>query len=66
MVVDLSNILFRTIYSDSSIKRADDVSIDLLRHVALNSIMDYLKKVKAKYSSRIDALKQEILDLQVR
>lgn len=49
MVVDLSNILFRTIYSDSSIKRADDVSIDLLRHVALNSIMDYLKKVRAKF-----------------
>ncbi len=52
MVVDLSNILFRTIYSDSSIKRADDVSIDLLRHVALNSILDYLKKVKVKFPNR--------------
>jgi endogenous inhibitor of DNA gyrase (YacG/DUF329 family) len=52
MVVDLSNILFRTIYSDSSIKRAEDVSIDLLRHVALNSIMDYLKKVRAKFPDR--------------
>lgn len=52
MVVDLSNIMFRTIYSDKNIKRADDVSIEFLRHIALNSILDYLKKVRAKFPGR--------------
>lgn len=52
MVVDLSNILYRTIYSDSSIKRADDISIELLRHVMLNSVLDYLKKVRARFPDR--------------
>lgn len=52
MVVDLSNILYRTIYSDSSIKRAEDVSIELLRHVMLTSVLDYLKKVRARFPDR--------------
>lgn len=49
IVIDFSNILFRTLYSDKHLNRAEDVSIDLMRHLALTSILDYIKKCRSEY-----------------
>lgn len=52
----MSNIIFRSIFSDKNIKRAEDVSLELLRHITLNQVLYYIRQVKRRFGSPPDVV----------